>query len=209
MTSMVKCYWLCWGLTTRQPLWVILCRPPEKGRKEIVEDERDGQGRKRKINESEETEEIKTFPFYPYCYKVMCYWLCWGLTTRQPLWVILCRTPEKGRKEIVEDERDRQGRKRKINESEETEEIKTFPFYPYCYKVMLLIVLGFNDMSTLVGHFVSSPREREKTEEKVEKERRGGGGGGRRRERGNRKMNESEETEEIKTFLFYPYLLQG
>ena len=33
-----------------------------------------------------------------------------------------------------------------------------------------LIVLGFNDTSTLVGHFVSSPREREKTvlEEKVE-----------------------------------------
>ena len=25
-----------------------------------------------------------------------------------------------------------------------------------------LIVLGFNDMSNLVGHFVSSPREREK-----------------------------------------------
>ena len=23
--------WLCWGLTTRQPLWVILCRLPEKG----------------------------------------------------------------------------------------------------------------------------------------------------------------------------------
>ena len=30
--------------------------------------------------------------------------------------------------------------------------------YPKC----LMIVLGFNDMSTLVGHFVSSPREREK-----------------------------------------------
>ena len=28
---------LCWGLTTRQPLWVILCRLPEKGRKEIKE----------------------------------------------------------------------------------------------------------------------------------------------------------------------------
>ena len=28
-------HWLCWGLTTRQPLWVILC--PEKGRKEIEE----------------------------------------------------------------------------------------------------------------------------------------------------------------------------
>ena len=27
---------------------------------------------------------------------------------------------------------------------------------------MNLIVLGFNDTSTLVGHFVSSPREREK-----------------------------------------------
>ena len=25
------------GLTTRQPLWVILCRLPEKGRKEIEE----------------------------------------------------------------------------------------------------------------------------------------------------------------------------
>ena len=25
------------GLTTRQPLWVILCRPPEKGWKEIEE----------------------------------------------------------------------------------------------------------------------------------------------------------------------------
>ena len=28
---------LCWGLTTRQPLRVILCRLPEKGRKEIEE----------------------------------------------------------------------------------------------------------------------------------------------------------------------------
>ena len=61
--------WLCWGLTTRQPLRVILCRLPEKGRKEIEEsrgDEREGQGRKRNRNESEETEEIKTFPLYPY-----------------------------------------------------------------------------------------------------------------------------------------------
>ena len=61
--------WLCWGLTTRQSLRVILCRLPEKGRKEIEEsrgDEREGQGRKRNRNESEETEEIKTFPLYPY-----------------------------------------------------------------------------------------------------------------------------------------------
>ena len=40
---------------------------------------------------------------------------CWGLTTRQPLRVILCRLPEKGRKEIEErveemKERDREER---------------------------------------------------------------------------------------------------
>ena len=33
----VKRIWLCWGLTTRQPFRVILCRLPEKGRKEIEE----------------------------------------------------------------------------------------------------------------------------------------------------------------------------
>ena len=32
-----KWFWLRWGLTTRQPLWVILCRLPEKGRKETEE----------------------------------------------------------------------------------------------------------------------------------------------------------------------------
>ena len=60
-------------------------------------------------------------------------WLCWGLTTRQPLWVMLSRLSENGRKEIVEKkkERDKQGRKRNRNENEETEEIKTFPLYPY------------------------------------------------------------------------------
>ena len=39
----------CWCLTTRQPLWVILYRHPEKGRIEIGDsrgDEREGQGRK-------------------------------------------------------------------------------------------------------------------------------------------------------------------
>ena len=41
--------------------------------------------------------------------------LCWGLTTCQPLRVILCRLPEKGRKEIEErveemKERDREER---------------------------------------------------------------------------------------------------
>ena len=58
----------CWGLKTHQPLWVILCCLPEKGRKQIEEsseDEREGQGRKRNRNESEEIEEIK-HPLYPY-----------------------------------------------------------------------------------------------------------------------------------------------
>ena len=32
-----RAHWLCWGLTTCQPFWVILCRLPEKGRKEIEE----------------------------------------------------------------------------------------------------------------------------------------------------------------------------
>ena len=49
------------------------------------------------------------------CTSYMIDWLCWGLTTRQPFRVILCRLPEKGRKEIEErveemKERDREER---------------------------------------------------------------------------------------------------
>ena len=51
--------------------------------------------------------------------------------TRQRLWVILCHLPEKGRREIVEEMKERDRGERKMNESEETEEIKTFPLYPY------------------------------------------------------------------------------
>ena len=63
-------------------------------------------------------------------------------------------------------------------------------------------MLGFNDTSTLVGHFASSPREREKRDRRDSKgdEREGQG---RKRNR-----NESEQTEDIKTFPLYPYLLQ-
>ena len=66
-----------------------------------------------------------------------------------------------------------------------------------------LIVLGFNDTSTLVGHFVSSPREREKRDRR---ESRGDEKEGQERKRN---RNESEETEEITTFPLYPYPLQG
>ena len=66
-----------------------------------------------------------------------------------------------------------------------------------------LIVLGFNDTSTLVGHFVLSPREREKSDRRDSRR-------DEREEQGRkRNRNESEETEEIKTFPLYPNLLQG
>ena len=65
-----------------------------------------------------------------------------------------------------------------------------------------LIDLRFNDTSTLVGHFVLSPRKREKRDRIDSRE--GREGQGRKRNR-----NESEETEEIKIFPLYPYLLQG
>ena len=65
---------------------------------------------------------------------ILIYWyiflLCWGLTTRQPLWVILCLLPEKGRKEIEETVEEMKEREREMKESEWTEEI-TFPLYAY------------------------------------------------------------------------------
>ena len=64
-------------------------------------------------------------------------------------------------------------------------------------------MLVFNDMSSLVGHFVSSPREREK------RDRRDSSGDEREEQGRKRNRNESEETEEINTFPLYPYLLQG
>ena len=56
------------------------------------------------------------------------------------------------------------------------------------FYVRKLIVFWFNEKSTLVGHFVLSPRAREKRDGRDERERQG-----RKRNR-----NESEETEEIK-----------
>ena len=63
-------------------------------------------------------------------------------------------------------------------------------------------MLGFNNMSTLVGHFVSFPREKKK------RDRRDSRGDEREGQGRERNMNESEETEEIKTFPLYPYLLR-
>ena len=58
-------------------------------------------------------------------------------------------------------------------------------------RLLWLIVLGFNDTSTLVGHFVSSPREREK------RDRRDSRGDEREGQGRKRNRNESEETEEV------------
>ena len=63
----------------------------------------------------------------------------------------------------------------------------------------LIDCVGFNDTSTLVGHFVSSPRESEKRDRRDERE-----GQGRRR-----KLNESEEKEEVKTFPSTPTCCNG
>ena len=60
-----------------------------------------------------------------------------GLATAQRFWVILCRIPEKGRREIeevFEEMKDRIRGERKMNGSEETEEIKTFPLSLTCCK---------------------------------------------------------------------------
>ena len=57
-------------------------------------------------------------------------------------------------------------------------------------------MLGFHDTSNLVGHFMSSPRERDNRDRRYSTE-------DEREVKGRkRKMNESEETEEIKTSLF-------
>ena len=54
-----------------------------------------------------------------------------------------------------------------------------------------------------MGHFVSSPREREKRNRR-DSRRDKREGQGRKRNR-----NENGETDDIKTFPLYPYLLQG
>ena len=73
----------------------------------------------------------------------------------------------------------------------------------FFFVFFFLIELELNDTSILVGHFVSSSREREISDRR-DSRRDEREGKGRKRNR-----NESEETEEIKTFPLYPYLLQG
>ena len=67
----------------------------------------------------------------------------------------------------------------------------------FCSSLRFLIVLGFNDTSTLVGHFVSSPR-------KGRRDRKDGRGDEREGQGRKRNRNESDETEEIKIFSPLP-----
>ena len=58
--------WLCWDLLTRQPLWVILCRLQEKGRKEIVvemeERDREERGTGMKVKKQKKKKNIPPLP---------------------------------------------------------------------------------------------------------------------------------------------------
>ena len=69
------------------------------------------------------------------------------------------------------------------------------PKNTYVNKILdCLIVLGFNDMSTLVDHFVSSPREREKRD--------------RRDSRRDSRGDEREGQGRKRNSPLYPYLQQ-
>ena len=62
----------CWGLNATSTLADHFVLPPrDREKRDRIDgrgDEREGQVRKRKRNESKETEEIKTFPLYLTCY---------------------------------------------------------------------------------------------------------------------------------------------
>ena len=62
-----------------------------------------------------------------------------------------------------------------------------------CASLVKLIVLGFNDTSTLEGHFVLSPRKREKRDRRDSR--------GDEREGRKKNRNESEETNECPSDL--------
>ena len=64
-------------------------------------------------------------------------------------------------------------------------------------RLMLLFWLGYNDTSTLVGHFVSSPRKRQKRDRRDRGDEREG-------QVRKRNRNESEESEEIKNISPLP-----
>ena len=70
--------------------------------------------------------------------KDVCLTLCWGLTTHQLLWVVLCRLTEKGREEMeemLEEMKERNKNERGTGmKVKKTEEIKTFPSTLTCYK---------------------------------------------------------------------------
>ena len=98
---------------THQPLWVILCRLPEKRRteiEEIVEEMKEGDRKERGTGMIE-----------------------LGLNYMSTLVGHFVSSQRKGGEieEIVEEMKERDRGERQMNESEETEEIETFPLYPY------------------------------------------------------------------------------
>ena len=69
--------------------------------------------------------------------------------------------------------------------------------------IIRLIVLGFNDTSTLVGHFVSSSRKKEKRNRRDSRRDESDGQG---RKRTGMNVKKKKKQTRNKTF---PYLLQG
>ena len=137
----------------------------KRERRDSRGDKREGQGRKKNMNESEETEEFFNVLGFKDTSTLVGHFM---LSPR-------ASPREREKRDSRGDKREGQGIKKNKNESEETEEF--------------FIVLGFKDTSTLVGHFVSSSREREKRDRRDSRrdEREG--------QRRKRNKNESEETE--------------
>ena len=85
--------------------------------------------------------------FIAYCVAIICLfiysfiyfdWLCWGLTTSQPLWVILCRVSQRKWEEIEEiveemKERDREQRGT-VMKVKKQKKFKHSPSTLTCYK---------------------------------------------------------------------------
>ena len=79
-------------------------------------------------------ENRRNFSSFPPYFVICCKFLIvlgYNMSTLKGQFVLSPREREKSDRRDSKDERERQGRKMKMNEIVETEEIKTFPLYPY------------------------------------------------------------------------------
>ena len=146
-TFCIKCWywdWLCWGLMTCQPLWVILCCVPEKGSKEIVGKRwKRGTGKKEKQvwngrNRRNKNIPPSTFTYYKDsrpCPNVSQYQLDAPVT--QDTWHLCTTQPPPPREREKRARRDSRGDERETGKKEEQEwkwrnrRNKNIPLYHY------------------------------------------------------------------------------